>query len=472
MDCLCAYLTACSDGDIRKLIINIPPGFSKSMIVNVFFPAWEWGPLGLASMRYLCFSYSQRLTIRDNTRFLCIISDPLYREYWGDVYRVTQESVILVSNDATGWKLAGSIGSGATGHRGDAILLDDPNNVSESESRAVMETTNTWLRETMPDRLNNIVTGRIILIQQRTAENDATGTLLEYGVDYEHLRIPMLYDSSFPRFYSSIGFEDPRTEDGELAFPERFPEHAVESMKKEKGSFAWSSQYQQSPAPRGGGIIKSKWWNLYPEGGEKFDEEGRPLRKMEYPVLEITVASLDTAYTEKETNDYSAMTIWGVWRKDGAPKVMLMYAWKERLELHDLVTKVQKVCRDYKVDRLLIENKASGISVSQELFRLFDKEDFGIDMITPSGDKMSRMISISHLFENGLIYAPDRAWSQMVIDHVGSFPKGNLDIPDTVSQALKYLRDSNFTLRNTEYLESYDESCTIRKDADTPIYDC
>ena len=138
---------------------------------------------------------------------------------------------------------------------------------------------------------------------------------------------------------------------------------------------------------------------------------------------------------------------------EGAPKVMLMHAWADRLELHELVEKVAKTCKQLKVDRLLIENKASGISVSQEMRRLYSNENYAVQLCDPkSQDKLSRLYSVQHLFAEGLVYAPDRSWADMVITQVGQFPKGRRDdLVDTVSQAIKHLRDQGLLIMAEEH---------------------
>ncbi len=248
-------------------------------------------------------------------------------------------------------------------------------------------------------------------------------------------------------------------------------------MRDEKvmGSYAVAGQFQQSPSPRGGGIIKEKWWKIFPETGEVMDEEtGKPIKPLEYPPMEFVIAFADTAYTTKEENDYSALTIWGVFRKDNAPKVMLMAGWKQRLELHALVNRINTSCTaitGIPVDRLIIENKASGKSVAQELIRLFDGSQFGVELSEPRGDKLSRMYRIQHLFENGIVHAPDREWAQMVIDDVSKFPKGSHDdIADTVSGALGYLRDSNFALRTDEF-DTEELARDMYRRPSVPLYD-
>jgi predicted phage terminase large subunit-like protein len=192
--------------------------------------------------------------------------------------------------------------------------------------------------------------------------------------------------------------------------------------------------------------------------------------------MDFIVASLDTAYTVKTSNDYSALSVWGIFTAetkatntrvigmdgrpmyvertyvDGAPKVMLMHAWQERLEFHDLVEKVSKTAKSLKIDKLIIENKAAGISVAQELRRLYGNEGFAVQLSDPkSQDKLSRLYSVQHLFADGIIYAPDRAWAEMLITQVGQFPKGKHDdLVDTVSMSLRHLRDIGLLTRSAE----------------------
>lgn len=490
IDAICEHLQAVSDGDIKRLLINVPPGFAKSMICNVFWPAWQWAKH--PPSRFLAFSYSQTLTVRDNIRFRQVIMSDLYRMLWGNAYGPSEDqfSMIKVANNKTGFKLASSVKGVGTGERADFLLLDDPNSVKEAESQVVRESTNQWFREVIPTRLNSPEHSSIVVIQQRTHEEDISGIILSNDLGYEHLCIPMKFDTARTRLYSSIGWVDPRTEEGELAWPKQFPAHVVRKLEKDIGTYAASGQLQQMPSPRGGGIIKNAHWQLFPYSyAEEFDENEKPLTPLEYPAMEFIIASLDTAYGEKEENDFCALTVWGVWRKElpriaggepdllGAPKVMLMAAWKERLPLNGtlperepgetdweyrersrkcwgLIERVHDTCKQMRVDRLLIENKTRGQDVANELMRVFADLDYGVELLTPKGDKTSRAYAVQHIFENKNVYAPNRSWAQMVIDDTASFPKGaHDDIPDTVFQAIKYLRDNNYALLSTEHEE-------------------
>jgi predicted phage terminase large subunit-like protein len=434
------HLEAVTDGRIKRLIINVCPGFMKSLSVCVFWPAWEWGPKRKPHLRYINSSYSSKLTERDNRLFRKLVASEKYQRRWGRICSPSADefNVEKVANQQTGWKMATSVSGVGTGARANRFLVDDANSVAEAESEAVMESTNVYMREVVPSRLNNMIEDVIVNIQQRTGENDATGTLLSIDDSYDTVVVPMIFD--YRREPTSIGWVDPRTEVGELAWPERFPPAVVRNLERALGPYAWAGQYQQSPAPRGGGIFKRDWWQLWPPEG--YDDT----MKLQFPPMEYIVVSVDTAYTEKQENDYSACVMLGIWRDRGKlPRIMLMKAWQERLEFHALVEKVIETCRNKSgspCDALLIEAKASGLSVAQEIRRLCAEEEFAIHKINPGAqDKVARAYAVQHLFSSGCVYAPDRKYADMVISNMEVFPKGKTDdLTDAVTMAMGWLR--------------------------------
>ena len=219
------HLEAVSAGRIRRLLINVPPGFAKSLIVNVFWPAHEWSTIG-AHIRYVSFSYSAHLTTRDNEKFRDLIQSQKYQELYGDKYKLVKIGSEKVQSSETGWKFASSVGGVGTGERGDRVLLDDPQNVREAESDAVREMTVQWFREAMQNRLNDLKRGVIVVIMQRVNEGDVSGCIIEHYPDYVHLCIPMEFEVD-RACTTSIGWTDPREVEGELAWPERYPENVL-----------------------------------------------------------------------------------------------------------------------------------------------------------------------------------------------------------------------------------------------------
>ena len=489
IEAVAEHLQAVVDGDIKRLIINIPPRCGKSSITSVAFPAWTWAQSYRSAtsgpgVQFLHASYAQQLTLRDSVKCRRLIESPWYQSMWGDRFSLNsdQNTKSRFSNDKGGERLITSVGAAVTGEGGSIIVVDDPNAASEAFSEATIETTKEWWDGTMSTRLNDPKTGAFVIIQQRLAEDDLTGHILEKERDdWTHLMLPMRYEPE-RSFVSSIGWKDPREEAGDLLWPERFGNKEVSRLESALGPFSAAGQLQQRPEPAGGGVIKRDWWQLWEDAS--------------FPPMDYVVASLDTAYTTKTTNDFSALSIWGVFTSettaqasrildadgrpmyiersymDAAPKVMLMHAWQERLEIHELVEKVAKTCRSLKVDVLLIENKAAGHSVAQEIRRLYNHERFGVQLHDPkSQDKLSRLYSIQHLFAEGMIYAPDRSWAEALITQVGQFPKGKHDdLVDTVSQALRHMRDIGLLTRGAERIEEIESMKTYPGGQLQPLY--
>ena len=259
---ICEHLQAVTEGHIRKLLINVPPGCMKSMTTNVFFPAWEWGPQNLPSMRYVGASYSQDLTVRDNRRCRALLTSPQYQKNWGDRVKLLPEQNAKVRFDTTetGFKIATSVGGVGTGERGDRFIIDDPHNIKESESEARRESALQWFTEVVPTRINDAMTSAIIVIMQRVHERDISGLILAKELGYTHLCLPMEYEPE-RHCTTHIGFSDPRTIDGELLWADRFPKKYLEedlkpSLRAWGGSYAEAGQLQQRPVPRGGGMFQ------------------------------------------------------------------------------------------------------------------------------------------------------------------------------------------------------------------------
>ncbi len=372
---------------------------------------------------------------------------------------------------------------------------DDLHNVKEAESEAVRSETVRWAREGMSNRLNDMQEGVIVLIGQRVHDEDVSAVLLADKLGYVHLCIPMEFEPS--QRCETAWWRDPRRDAGELASPRRFPAKVVNELKKTLGPYAWSSQYQQRPEPRGGGILKRDWWGLYEvAAGEGFKH-----------VLEFRLASLDSAYTSRQENDPSGFSVYGVYFDERRnPKIVLLAAWEKWLELHGqdverkpgetegayvkrakekwgLVEWVAHECKRFKVHNLLIENKASGHSVAQEMRRLYADEQWAVRLVDPgSQDKRARAYSVQHLFANGAIQAPGvmkdgkpvfRDFAQFMIDQAAKFRglAGDEDnAVDTLTQALRFLRDMNWAKRSDEVLSEEREKMTRRHGKRESIY--
>lgn len=519
LDLLCDILMAVSDGDMTRVCVNVPPGSTKSTLINVLWPAWEWGPRNRPSLRYLSVSYSTAVPIRDNLSFARLIQHPVYKACWGDRVQLMRVGAEWVGNDKTGFKMVTSTGGGTTGFRGDRLLLDDLNNPIDVESDTVRNTTIKFIREIMPDRLNDLGKSAIINLQQRTHENDATGTLLEHGQGYQFVCIPMEFDplricqvtlrpemeveneeTGETEVIPEDVWVDPRSLDehgntlrglyrkssgaltvrdgspmakaeGECAWPERFTPDMLSALKLEKGPYAWDAQYNQIPGVRGGAIINRDWWQVW--------------KGADYPDLGTVVVSVDTAVELGETNDYNACTSWGAFAgPEGEPLFLLLDAWRERMPLAKLVEKIATTCRQRRADYLLIEHKTRGRDVHDEIVRLYQSQNWQTMLVKPEGDKVSRLKAVSHLFSGdvrkdpltgmdvwsgGMIYAPDRQFAEDVIAEVSAFPYGGHDDwVDTVSQALGWVRKNGVILRKAEFDEQELERNKFRRNPGVP----
>lgn len=513
VDFIAHHLEAITNGDINRLLINVPPGTMKSLLVNVFWPSWEWTIA--PSTRYICTAHSQSLAIRDSIKMRRLITSPWYQERWGKLVTLTSDQAAKTKfeNTATGFREAVAFES-MTGVRGDRVTIDDPHSVDSAMSDVQRETTVTTFLEAVPTRLTNPDSSAIVVIMQRLHEGDVSGTILEKDLGYTHIMLPMEFDET-RRCTTSLGWSDPREKEGELLFESRFPRNVVERDKAVMGPWAVAGQFQQSPSPRGGGIIKREWWCLYDD--EMAQSQGISSAN-KYPVMDYIVASLDPAYTEKKENDPSALTVWGVWQRGGQsarrilgrngdvadilddrdtiPSLMLMTAWEKRLPIHGpdvermpgetdsqfrirqresmgLVEWVIETCNRFNVDTLLIESKANGISVAQEIKRLNRTNTWGVELINPGSlDKVARAYAIQPIFSNGTVYAPDRDWADKVITQSENFPKvAHDDLVDSMTQALKFLRERNLIRRPEEIVSSIRNEGMWRP-SQRPLYDC
>ena len=298
--------------------------------------------------------------------------------------------------------------------------------------------------------------------------------------------VPMHWDESrrvhtvvLPQYGDTEKWTDPRTYDGELMWPERFGEREVKRMEDQLGIYMASGRLEQMPSPKGGGIIQSQWWLEWgTESARQYGLEWNDTNKSgrrDFPEMNLVVASVDTAFKEKEENDYNAITVWGIWNdKAGNRRAMLMYAWRGRRPLHGvscvqepgepdldfrervkrnwgLVEMLADICKRYRVHRLLIEDKARGHDVAGEINRLYARERWGVEMYEPAGDKVSRGHTIVPLFTDGVVWAPDTRWAQMVIDECAAVPKSpNDDCFDTVTQFLHWARERGILERADE----------------------
>lgn len=261
IDKIAEHLEAVHRGEIKRLLINVPPGAMKSLLCGVFFPAWEWGAMNRPDLRYVGIAHEQGLGVRDNLKTRRLIESPWYQNTFPHVQLVKDQNEKLnFENTARGFRQVATP-SNVTGKRGDRVICDDLLSAENANSEAHREGVNRWYRESLPTRLNKPSESAIVNIMQRLHERDVSGLILAEDMGYETVIIPMRYEPDRV-FYTSLGKVDWRTDEGELMFPERFPEETVAELEKTMGAYGAASQLQQRPAPREGGLFKESWFQI------------------------------------------------------------------------------------------------------------------------------------------------------------------------------------------------------------------
>jgi predicted phage terminase large subunit-like protein len=446
IDAIAEHLEAVTDGQIKRLLVNIPPRCEKSLNGSVFWPTWVWGPKGMPHIRWLFISYAESLSIRDSIKCRNVIQSSWYQKNWGNVYKLAgdQNEKRKFKNDKTGERIASSIDGTNTGEGGDIVVIDDPHNVRDGESEAIRESTVLTFREVIPSRLNDPKTGAIVVFMQRVHDGDVSGQILKEG-GYVHLCLPMEYEPK-RMITTPIGFNDPRTIDGELLWPERIGKEEVEAYKKSLGSYAYAGQYQQRPTPRGGGMIKKHWLRYWKPKGRELPPVTVRLEDGSFfncPIIDlpdefdIKIQSWDMNF--KETKD-SAFVCGQVLAQKVANRFLLDQI-RENIDFIKTLSAFAELTNKHTdVSAKYIEDKANGPAVISALHEKIS----GIVPIQPEGDKVARMASITYLIEAGNYYIPHPAlfpWVEEYIAELTAFPKSAYkDQCDTTSQGLNKLR--------------------------------
>lgn len=449
IEAICEHLEAVSNGDIRKLLINIPPRHSKSTIVSVMFPMWEW--LALPEEKFLCASYSGTLSTRDNLKARRLVQSPWYQERWGHLFALAgdQNAKQRFENDRTGYRIATSVGGTTTGEGGSRLILDDPHSAQEAQSDVIRESALEWFDMVWSTRLNDPKRDAMVTIMQRLHQKDISGHILEDIGGWEHLMIPAEWDGVKRK--TVLGGYDPRTKRGDLICPERFGDKEINELKQLLGVYGTAGQLQQEPKPAEGGILKTKYIEMWPANKA-------------LPQFEYVLQSYDCAFTEKTTGDPTACTVWAVFTHKGERHVMLIDAWDEHLSYPELRAKaIKDWTTEYggttvkdglrtarRPDRILVEAKASGQSLLQDL-RLAKVP--AIPYNPGNADKVSRAHQAAPTLELGYVWIPESgktpgqfvSWANAFIKQLDRFPVAEHDdYVDTFTQAIIYLKNDGW----------------------------
>jgi predicted phage terminase large subunit-like protein len=257
IDAIAAHLEAVTAGRINRILINVPPGSMKSMLVSVFWQAWQWGPKGLRSTRFLTTAFNDGPVKRDTRKTRDLILSDWYQSLWPEV-NLTRTAEMSFANSDTGTREGVAFGS-LTSQRGDVLVIDDPHSTETAESETERGNTTRKFREGAINRLNDQERSAIAVIMQRMHEDDISGAILKLGMGYTHLCLPMEFEIE-RACRTEIGFTDPRVMDGDLLDPVRFPRAALDALKRDMTAYGYAGQYQQRPAPREGAMFRRAWF--------------------------------------------------------------------------------------------------------------------------------------------------------------------------------------------------------------------
>lgn len=413
IDAVCEHLEAITDGQITRLLINIPPGTMKSLLSNVFWPAWEWGPKGLSETRVIGASHEQTLATRDCLKMRRLITSEWYQERWPITLTGDQNAKTHFENKDTGFRLSCPVAS-MLGKRGDRVIWDDPHSVEASISDQHRLTALRVFDETLPTRLNNPDRSAILIIMQRLHEDDVSGHIIAKELGYDHLMLPMEYDPA-RHCTTSIGFNDPRKEDGELLFPERFPEHVIERDKKVMGEYAIACQYQQSPAPRGGGMFPVDQFTIIPY--------------LDHNLVDESVRYWDKAGTKhKGSGAQNKAHTAGVLMhrlKDG--RFVIEDVQHGQWEALEREKKIKAVAQFDKADtNIWIEQEPGSGGKESAQATIRNLAGFKIRAECPSGDKALRADPYAVQVQGGNVYLVKGDWNKGFKSEHESFPNGKL----------------------------------------------
>lgn len=414
IEAICEHLEACYYGQIRELLINIPPRHMKSLLVSVAFPSWVWTKS--AEKRFLSASYAKSLSIRDSVKTRRVIQSPWYQARWGHRFQLTgdQNAKEKFENDQTGYRLATSVDGTGTGEGGDFVSVDDPHKVREAESKIQRKGVISWWDDEMSSRENDPKTGCKIITMQRIHEGDLSGHVIQQG-GYVHLMLPAEYESA-RKCVTQIGWSDPRKNDGDLLWPKRFDRPALEKIKTRMGSRTAAGQLQQRPSPEEGDVIKRGWWKFYKELPGDMETFG---------------ISADLTFKDTEKGDYVAFGCWGA---RGANKYLVDID-HDKMNFNNQLIRFAQFCAKHPMAMAKwIEDAANGAA----LVAVVTGKIPGVIAVVPKGSKIARAESIAPQAEAGNIYLPDPTYephiqsglAQKVLDFMEEwavFPNGNHD---------------------------------------------
>jgi len=414
------------NGDLKRLIINMPPRHTKSEFASYLLPAWFLGlnPDG----KVIQTAHTAELSVGFGRKVRNLVGSEDYRQVFDKVnLQADSKAAGRWNTNKGGEYFAIGVGGAVTGKGADLLIIDDPHSEQEGASAdpKVFDKVFEWYTSGPRQRLQP--GGSIVVVMTRWHQKDLTGQLIKTSVqrggeEWELIELPAILPS------------------GKSLWPGFWKQEELESLKKELPISKWSAQYQQDPTSEEGALVKREWWKVW--------EEKTP------PKCEFIIQSWDTAFLKTQRADYSACTTWGIFYMDNedgmkAPNLILLDAFKERLEFPELKKVAYKMWQKYEPDAFVVEAKAAGTPL------IFELRQMGIPVseYTPSrgNDKISRVNAVSDLFATGVVWAPDTRWAEEVIEEFAGFPNmAHDDLVDSSTQALLRFRQGGFVSLYTD----------------------
>ena len=422
-DAMCEHLEAVFADQIESLVINIPPGMSKSLICSVLFPAWLWTQR--PDWRWITASYSGDVALRDARKSRTLIESDWYRARWPEVQLPNDASASKAVGSyyttAGGMRFSTTVRGSVTGQHADCHVIDDPHDPAGVASVAELEATIAWHRETMATRFRDPKHPRKVLVMQRLHERDLTSELVREGATV--LCLPMRFEREHPHQWA----RDPRVEEGELLQPDRYSAPAVAKLETKLGPTAAAAQLAQRPAPAGGGTFKSEYfaqrWTHLPSGG-------------------VWTISVDAAFKKTDDSDYVAIQAW----LNVGTTHYLVDQDHGRMGFAETCTRLAAFCARYpQATGKLIEDKANGPAIIDAL----KSKLMGLVPVEPEGGKEARAQAVEPLWAAGNVVIPDEHHAHYDDGRVGApwvaayvaehlaFPRGAHD--DQVDASTQYL---------------------------------
>jgi predicted phage terminase large subunit-like protein len=400
------------------VLISVPPRHLKSLLASVAFPAWCLGHD--PSVQIVCVSYAQDLADKLPRDCRRIVTSDGYQRLFPTRLSPRHQAVPEFETTAQGCRVATSVGGVLTGRGADIIIIDDPLKPEEALSQAQRQAANEWYDHTLYSRLNDKLTGAIVVIMHRLHEDDLAGHVLAQE-PWEVVRLPAIVeDDELHRVETVFGCQSFGRKAGEVLHPEREPPEMLEQIRRTIGEYNFAGQYQQAPSPRGGGMVKAAWFCSYAPN-QRPDQFDRIVRA-------------GTPPTRRASSAISRMcATWGIKGKD----LYLLHVPRKRMEFPDLKRAVREQCQAFEANVVLIEDKASGTQLIQELV------EQGLHAVTryqPQSNKIMRMHAQTAMIENGFVHLPKVAgWLAEYRHELTVFPNGKQDDQvDSTAQMLDW----------------------------------